>query len=300
MIVGWPSCTPGVYSDIPEADYHALRDPVSSSVLKLFARTPAHAFAALSEPEDDEDSIALFLGSAIHQAFLEPHRPLPNVVVKPATYPATEKHEKVKKGEIQAGHPLPWNANAKICDDWETAERAKGNRILTADEYAAIDGCRQALASQPWLKRHAMLRDSRFELSLIADVDGTLRKARIDLVPPKPSNFFVDIKTVKDGEAGPKEWPRVMAARYYHCQAAFYLETWNALHPDDQRSNFVFAAVEKSAPYAVALYHVAEAALERGRQLNAERLETFLRCRHTGVWPGYATEPMETELPPWA
>jgi exodeoxyribonuclease VIII len=119
-------------------------------------------------------------------------------------------------------------------------------------------------------------------------------------VPPKPSNFLVDIKTVKDGEAGPKEWPRVMAARYYHCQAAFYLETWNALHPDDQRSNFVFAAVEKSAPYAVALYQVAEAALERGRQLNAERLETFLRCRHTGVWPGYATEPMETELPPWA
>ena len=89
-----------------------------------------------------------------------------------------------------------------------------------------------------------------------------LCKARLDWVPDGPA--MVDIKTTLD--ARKDAFSKALHQRRYFVQAAYYLDLWNALMPDHQKTNFVFVTVEKFAPYAVSILDVAPKALAAGRR----------------------------------
>ena len=76
----WIANKPGIYLGLDEALYHANKEAISSSLLR-WPNTLAHLHHELSSPQADKDSAALFLGSCIHQAFLEPTKPLPGIAV---------------------------------------------------------------------------------------------------------------------------------------------------------------------------------------------------------------------------
>ena len=265
----WQGNRPGVYDGLPEEAYHGNKEAISSSLLR-WEGTPAHLEWKLSHPEPEE-SIELFIGTCVHSSVLEGRFPCALVRRPP------DVDLRTKEGKA-----------------WVASQGDK--RILKPEEFDAIMGCTLELCEHPFVTRN--VRPARKEVSLLAQRDGYMAKCRIDIVPPGVT-WLADIKTTREGEASPEGFQRTMSQRNYHAQARWYLDLWNELHPDDQRNDFVFIVVEKSPPYAVGIYRVSQEALEAGRRFNDERLATLLRCRETGVWPGYSEDPVTVELPKW-
>ena len=64
--------------------------------------------------------------------------------------------------------------------------------------------------------------------------------------------------------------------------------------------DFTFIAVEKTYPYAVAIYQLDAQALERGRELYRRDLAIYKHCLEMDDWPGYPEEVQVLSLPAWA
>jgi hypothetical protein len=102
----------------------------------------------------------------------------------------------------------------------------------------------------------------------------------------------VDLKTTTD--ASPAAFARSVATFRYHVQASHYL---SGLHGAER---FVFIAVEKTAPYAVAVYELDAAAMAAGDELRQRDMRMIADCRATGEWPGYSDDCQTLSLPKWA
>jgi hypothetical protein len=101
----------------------------------------------------------------------------------------------------------------------------------------------------------------------------------------------VDLKTTTD--AGPG-FARSVATFRYHVQASHYLA---GLHGAER---FVFLTVEKTAPYAVAVYELDAAALAAGDELRQRDMRVIADCQATKEWPGYGDTCQPLSLPSWA
>lgn len=77
-----------------------------------------------------------------------------------------------------------------------------------------------------------------------------------------------------------------------------YLDGLNTLAPHDRK--FVFVAVEKEPPYAVAVYELEEDALQLGRDDYQKHLAQYAECVKTNRWPGYGDGMDYVSLPSWA
>ena len=107
------------------------------------------------------------------------------------------------------------------------------------------------------------------------------------------------------GPGSRKEAFRRDAWKYgYHIQAGFYQMGVAISLGLDRYPPFVFLAVEKSAPYGVAVYSASENFALVGRDRAGELLQRLKACRDAGLgaenWPGYPAELNELELPAWA
>ena len=67
-----------------------------------------------------------------------------------------------------------------------------------------------------------------------------------------------------------------------------------------QLEHFYFLVVEKTAPYAVALYELDAGALTAGRLLYQQALTRFTQCKQSSHWPGYPAEIQSLALPGYA
>jgi PDDEXK-like uncharacterized protein DUF3799 len=269
----------GVIYDLPDAEYRAASG-VSNSMLKAIALegeepgSPAHFVAQFNDPNTDTD--ALFFGRMIHSRILTPDEPLPGVVEIPETY--TNEKAEVK----------PWSGNAKVCKSWLAARMAEGLRPMKAEEIQKIDGVVSAIANDTTCK--IIFEEGKAEVSLFKQFhrDGgmVLRKARLDWVSPGAA--LVDIKSCQD--ARKFEFARVIWSRRYYCQFAYYIDLWNELNPQDQKTEFVVIAVEKFAPYNIAIYQIDHSDIEEGRREYKRNLALVMQCMSDGAWPGYSTD----------
>jgi hypothetical protein len=90
-----------------------------------------------------------------------------------------------------------------------------------------------------------------------------------------------------------KASPNLSPISGYHVQAAHYL---NGLEAE----KFIFIAVEKSYPFAVAVYELDASALLEGGSLAFRDLRRIATCRGLDEWPGYSQEITTLSLPMWA
>ena len=67
-----------------------------------------------------------------------------------------------------------------------------------------------------------------------------------------------------------------------------------------QHSEFIFLAVEKEPPYAVAVYEATHEMLHTAQKQIAPLLDVYAECLKTDVWPGYKDELQQIQLPRWA
>ncbi len=256
----------GQISSMPEEQYRAA-DGLNFSNLKiLMQRSPAHLYAAMHGPKE-EATPAMRLGSLTHTAILQPE--LASFVVRPEGMTFTTKEGKA----------------------WRDAQT---QTIITTDEGAAIESMKQSVMSHPMAKR--LLAKGSAEQSLFGrDASGLMRKGRLDFIP-QGSNAIVDLKTCID--ASPDEFAKQVGNLGYLFQAYYYLKL--AKLCGLERQTFFFIAVEKSAPYAVAIYQVPDDYIRAAGLLVEAAVQTYRNCVEANKWPGYGDTHKDLILPAWA
>lgn len=259
----------GLVQSVSNEDYHAAPG-VSKSGLDKLARSPAHYLAYLRE--DRRETPALRLGRLIHSAILEPDS------LALAIAPDCDKRTKAGK------------------EAWAGFERqAAGCQIVTADEAEQVRRMRDAVYTHPAARR-LLFAPGVAEASgwWFDQTSGELCRCRPDY--RREDGILVDLKTTEDAGSGFK---RSCANYGYHRQAAFYCDGVEAI-TGERPAGFVFVAVEKSPPFAVAAYRLAPVDIELGRALYQRDLTTLAECKSTRVWPGYSEKIETLSLPTWA
>lgn len=264
----------GIHKGLTRREYESI-EAVNQSILKHFAKTPAHAREYMIHPPEPTD--AMNFGSALHCALLEPKRFETAYVVPPKFDRRTKEG---KDGWAQ----------------WENENR--GKEILGFDEMEAIKTMAANCYNDPVAKSLLTSPGSNEVAVVWTDKKSGLRcKALLDRVTSCVGyTVVVDIKSARD--ASELEFGRAVFRLGYHVQAAFYLEGLRVLAPSDRR--FFFVAVEKVPPYCVALYELDDEAIRQGRALVRRYLDTYAECMATGVWPGYPSGVSPLSLPSWA
>lgn len=261
----------GIIKGIPIAEYHKSA-ATSKSQLDQFAKSPAHYLASLTTPR--KETAAMRIGSIFHGMALEPER------VKIAVAPVCDKRTKDGKAT--------WEA---FC-----LENA-GAEIVTADEGEMLLGMRASVMAHPaasaLLSGAGIAEGSAFWYD---ERSGELCRCRPDFYR-QDLGIIVDLKTTDD--ASPAGFARSIWKYGYHRQAAMYLDGIEAATSDIIKG-FVFIAVEKSAPFAVATYRLDMQGEEAGRVSYKDLLLDLAECKIKRHFPAYSISVETISLPAYA
>jgi hypothetical protein len=266
----------GLHFDVPpEVYYEKILGVANASALKSLSRTPAHYRAWFDD--GDQDSEALAFGRAFHLAILEPAAFDAEYTLEPVFGDCRKKENKANR------------------DAWR-AENT-GKKLLSQNDFASIRGMARALQAHP--ESAGLIARARTEVTLRwrDAATGIECKGRADgLVETDEIRVCFDLKTTDD--ASPSAFARSCATYRYHVQQAFYVGGFLAIgRPLDA---FLFVAVEKAPPFAVAVYQLSERAEKRGRELVARDLQRLSDACERDAWPAYPDHITELELPAWA
>jgi hypothetical protein len=269
---------PGVYLDMPAAHYHAI-PALSNSGMKHLAISPLrywHEIIAEKPPEDEEESKALRLGTALHCAVLEGDEQFDlryAQALDPAKWPVcldtikeirdwTEqmgaKAGGTKKDEVIAqalALMKRTGVHVPILAEEERRHFAanEGKIILGLEEWRRVCGMARALKAEP--KLAPILASGRSEVSIIArdPETGVLLKVRIDWMAPK---WTLDLKTFSQqrGKSIDKSIGDAIYYERYWVQAYFY-DYVRRLATGERHEAFetVFGFVESEEPYETRL-----------------------------------------------
>lgn len=266
---------PGLYADVRHEDYHSRHlGMVSKSVLDLVNRSPAH-YKAWLDGRDEEETPALSFGSAFHCATLEPERFAKLYVPEPDFGDCRFKENKARKAE------------------W-LAENA-GKTTIGASDYEAIGRMVAAVRAHPLAGR--IIRDGQPEVTVRWDDEftGMPCKSRADYYVRK-RRMVADLKSTLDARRS--AFRKDVAKYRYHVQDALYRAGFAAI--EEPVEHFVFVAVEKEPPHAIAIYALDREAVGLGYGAARRDIDTLAECARTKRFPGYPEEITELELPPWA
>ncbi len=264
----------GLHRDMPEAVYRAL-PAASYSMLKRFERSAAHAREAMLHPKPSTP--AQEFGRAVHLAILEPNR----FGTEYAKAPHVDRRTKEGKASwlaFEAQHP--------------------NSQLLGDTDYAKCCAMRDAAWAHP-LASALLSSQGHREVSAVWQngETGVWCKARPDLLCRWDGrSVIVDVKTTQD--ASPMWFGRDAHRYHYDAQLAHYIDGINSISPLERGG--IIIAIEKDAPFAIAVYSVAIEVVELGRRKVASWLKQYKDCTDSNVWPGYEVGLQNLEMPAWA
>jgi PDDEXK-like domain of unknown function (DUF3799) len=272
---------PGVYPDLDLAEY--IADPVIGGSL---ARSDAKMLIAPScpalyrweqdnppDPSEPDVSKPRQLGSVVHSIFLG------------------------------RGPDIVW----VDADTWQTtiakaeriAARREGKLPMLVKYRTKIDEMVTALLNDERVQELFDRDHGRAEVAAVwrdPKMPSVMRRALFDWLPD-PGRPIPDLKTCASASSIPLA--RAMETYRYHLQAAAGLEALEALGIGG--GPFRLVCQETSPPYVINVVEPNAEALQVGRLLNAQAVETYGRCVATDTWPGYNDDGVELlALPPWA
>lgn len=257
-----------------EFERYQAADGINATGLKEILRSPAHYQVYKTQPAKAETE-AMRFGKLVHMAVLEPARFRFLSVVQPS-------------------FNLRTNAGRDDLAKWRADQDSKAI-VMTEADQPRIQGMLAAVEAHPMLCR--LLADGKREVSVWWDDPDTkvLCKGRLDFVSAK--GVAVDLKTTKDARAEP--FARDVVQNMYHVQMAHYLKAGEAtgLFAFDQ---YAWVAIEKEAPFAIAIYVASSVMRGIGEQWRAHATEIYAQAFHADMWPGLPSMATELEPPPWA
>lgn len=258
---------PNIYYNLSAENYHKS-DGISKSGLDQFRKSPAHYKHWLTA--EREETPAMRIGTLTHMSVFQPELYADRVVIAPIVDRRTKEGKSI----------------------WEQFKiENEGKDIITHDEASQIHAMTQSVRQHPVVKK--LLNTGAAEVSLFAKIDGILMKGRLDYVT---NETILDLKTTED--ATPAGFARSVANYRYHVQAAHYLALGKELGMNLTR--FLFIAVEKEAPYAVAVYELDTADLMMAEAERQKQIAMLGNCIAFDSWPSYPSEIKTLSLPKWA
>lgn len=187
-----------------------------------------------------------------------------------------------------------WNGAANECKDFIAAN--PGREPVDYEDMAEARAAVSAVHENPVL--HDMLTDSERQVMVIAEwTDETSGitipvKCLIDIVPLKDGHFRNDLWDYKTGRCvAPSWWEKVVRDYWYHVQAAFNLDMFNAA-TGEERNTFRHLAQEKEHPFHVETHMISTDDVQNGRDFYIAALRKYCRCIQTNIWPGYYSREM--------
>lgn len=265
----WPGI-PGLFTDIPEDQYHGDSRALAQSGAQLILKAPAKFRWSQDHPEPPKD--VFDFGSAAHSLVLGIG---PKITVVEVEVTATRNGRKVKI--------IADNMMFRAAQEEAERIRKRGEIPLLPADYEHV----VAMADRLSEHRLAMelLSEGRAEVSAYAqDPDtGVMMRGRFDWLGPQT---ITDYKTASS--ADPDEFVRHAINYGYDLQAAWYLDLAELCgHPV---SGFAHIVQEKQPPYIVTVVVLPPELIDRGHRLKRRALEMYRDCVEAGVWPGYVSD----------
>ena len=228
--------------------YHS-HDSISASGLKTIHKKSVYHLIN----QKFKETPAMALGTAVHQAILEPHdfHDIYHVIEK------SDKRTKAGKEEYQKQIDL---ANGKIIIEDDIHEIIK----------SIVGDFRQNDLAQKYCK-------GEIELSHYTQYEGIDVRVRPDVIN-HISDFITDVKTCQDNS--PQAFKRDVYNWGYHLQAAFYMDMCGI-------NNFRFIACTTKYPYTVEVYTLDEKDIEFGRMAYKNAFKQWKKYLETGVVSRY-------------
>lgn len=267
----WNASVPGVYDNIPNADYHAHKGSLSASGAKLLIE-PSCPAKFRQEQETPTFKGIWDFGTVAHGLVL---------------------------GKPDPFEVLPFaNWTTKAAKEAREDARAEGKAPILAKDYVIAKTMAEVVAADP--KLGPLFTEGKAEVSLMwtDEKTGIVRRSRPDWMRASQGKrlVFVDYKTAASSE--PVKFGKSAADFGYCAQAATAVDGAITLGLDPDPL-FVFVAQEKDAPYIVTGTYATDEVLQIGRYLSRKALRTYAECLETGIWPGYADDLVPLELPYW-
>lgn len=259
---------------IEAADVYHAHPALSSHGLKTLLKSPQHFYSHYVLKEDREQTPAMKMGSLLHSAILEPDDFRKHFRVPPKCDKRTKEGKAV------------WEAF--------TVSLLPNQTVITEDEAKTLHGVSHAILKHPLA--HKMLQGGHAERSGYTTLDDLSVKFRADYA--HDDGFIIDLKFVHD--ASYSEFQRTIVKYGYDVQAAWYRRMGSELwgHKEDEIA-FSWIAIEKTPPFALAVYNADNAILRKGHGDYTRALEIYRRCHKDNTWPGYGDEAQLMTLPRW-
>ena len=272
----------GIVSGISNEEYHSGPGISKSGLDLIHQQSPLHYWAAYVDPQREarKETAAFRLGNAIHTAILERD-----------TY--TDRYTVIPDGIDRRT-----KAGKELYDALVAEAAANGATLISPEENDTALRIASNALTHPLAK--SIFSTGVAEQSVFwTDAEtGILCKCRPDwLIDPNPNYAVLDVKSTAD--ASPDGFMRSAYNYGYHRAAAWYLDGVEAA-TGNKPDAFMFLAVEKTAPFAVAFYYADDAMIELGRRECRAALRTYAECLNSGKWPGYTDRLVPLGLPRWA
>lgn len=250
----------GIVYGMPEAEYHAPTDELSSTGAKLILESPAkYKHQVVDGNRVHRDSYDV--GTAVHTKVL-------GVGLAAVTCPP----------ELLASNGAMSTKEARA---WKAEQQAAGIPVVSAGELALIDAMAEAVLRHSLAKK-LFERAGRAEVSVFAEHLGVKNRARFDYLPDD-GGIAVDLKTTVD--ASPAGFAKSAANFGYHIQRGHYIDVLSRAVGRDVE--MLFVTVEKDAPHLVGVHQLNQEFADMGAAEALEARDVYKRCIETGDWPGY-------------
>ncbi len=130
----------------------------------------------------------------------------------------------------------------------------------------------------------------------VAEIAGVFNGMKIKPDYRRFDGIICDLKTTLDAsQAG---FAKSVVNYNYAMQAAYYLDLANNICKTNYHT-WLWIAVEKEPPYAVAVYAADKETLEFGRTRYKRALDIYNAAKASGQWVGYPEVVTTLKLPPW-
>jgi len=276
----------GIYPNLSEKVYRAAPG-ISQSMVKEMEYSPAHYHAKVFGPPS-EPTDAQIIGTLTHALVLQ-NRCLFAAIPANAPRRPTKAQREAKKPSPETIGTIEW---------WRHFEAShQGRELLDQETCDSIHRIRDSVMAHPTasaILARAQPQDTEVAAFKRHEATGLLLKGLADVVVSDDAMMLTipDLKTCQLGGASKEEFSKSIYNWGYHRQAAWYLDLFGATY-------FMFIAVEKEPPYAVACYNLDRESIERGRHENERDLAIIKKCTDENKWPSYH-EGIETiGVPDW-
>jgi len=187
----------------------------------------------------------------------------------------------------------PEGLNARTKEGKEWIKENQGKKILSYEWKENLEKMKQSILDSP--AEIIYNNDNYSELSFFwDDLYGIRGKCRPDCLSYN-DRFVLDLKTTQD--ASPKGFQKSIGQFGYHIQASWYLRGLRKLGV--KVDEFLFLAIEKTAPFCVGVYRADKEMLEEGDKKIEEALHLISECKENDMYLDYTPEIQNISLPPW-